>query len=231
MATMLKGKKILIIEDDLHMRMGLRDNLEFEGYQVVCAASGEEGLQLIPAERPDLIILDGMLPGMDGVDVCRKLRAGENHVPVIMLSVRGSEVDKVLGLETGADDYMTKPFGVKELLARIKAVFRRFAGKEPGRLYRLGEAEIDFQSYEVTRRGESIDFTAKEFELLKYFVHNSGVVLSRETLLDEVWGMGSETTTRTVDNHVLKLRKKLENMSEEPRLFLTIYGVGYKFTG
>lgn len=228
---MLKGKKILIIEDDLHMRMGLQDNLEFEGYRVLCAESGEEGLELFAAEHPDLIILDVMLPNMDGIDVCRKLRARQKHIPIIMLSVRGSEVDKVIGLETGADDYMTKPFSVKELLARIKAVFRRFNLKEQEPLYRLGETEIDFQHHEVKKNGESIEFTAKEFELLKCFVKNSRVPLSREMLLDEVWGMDSSTTTRTVDNHVLRLRKKLEDVPEEPRYFITIYGIGYKFTG
>lgn len=227
---MFKGKTVLLIEDDLHMRMGLQDNLEFEGYRVLSAESGEDGLELFAAEHPDLIILDVMLPHMDGIDVCRKLRAQEKHIPIIMLSVRGSEVDKVLGLETGADDYMTKPFSVKELLARIKAVFRRFNLKEQEHLYRLGGAEIDFQHYEVKKKGESIEFTAKEFELLKFFVNNSRVPLSRETLLDEVWGLDSSTTTRTVDNHVLKLRKKLEEIPEEPRYFITIYGVGYKFT-
>jgi two-component system alkaline phosphatase synthesis response regulator PhoP len=229
---MFKGKKILIIEDDAHMRMGLRDNLEFEGYRVLCAENGEEGLGLFAERDPDLIILDVMLPNMDGIEVCRKLRAGKQHVPIIMLSVRGDEVDKVLGLETGADDYMTKPFSVKELLARVKAVFRRFGHQEmDDTSYRLGEAEIDFLHHEVKKNGKPIEFTAKEFELLRCFVDNRGVPLSRERLLEEVWGLDSQTTTRTVDNHVLKLRKKLERVPESPRYFITIYGVGYKFTG
>jgi two-component system alkaline phosphatase synthesis response regulator PhoP len=214
------------------MRMGLRDNLEFEGYTVLEAESGEEGLELFAAQQPDLIILDVMLPNMDGIDVCRQLRSGKQHIPIIMLSVRGSEVDKVLGLETGADDYMTKPFSVKELLARVKAVFRRFGYTESEETtYRLGEAEIDFLHHEVKKNGQLIEFTAKEFELLRCFVNHSGIPLSRERLLDEVWGLDSQTTTRTVDNHVLKLRKKLEHTPEAPRYFITIYGVGYKFTG
>jgi len=228
---MHKGKKILIIEDDLHMRVGLQDNLEFEGYQVLCAASGEEGMELFSLERPDLIILDVMLPNMDGTDVCRKLRAEKQHIPIIMLSVRGSEVDKVLGLETGADDYMSKPFSINELLARIKAVLRRLEIKEPEQLYRLGVVEIDFLHHEVRKNGKLIEFTAKELELLKCFVRNIGIPLTREALLEKVWEMDSETTTRTVDNHVLKLRKKLEETPDTPRFFITIYGVGYKFTG
>lgn len=228
---MHKGKKILIIEDDLHMRVGIQDNLEFEGYQVICAENGEEGLELFFQERPDLIILDVMLPNMDGTDVCRKLRNEKNHIPIIMLSVRGSEIDKVLGLETGADDYMTKPFSIKELLARIKAVLRRFEIKEPEQLYRFGDVEIDFLHHEVKKNGEIIEFTAKELDLLKCFVQNRGVPLTREILLDKVWELDSDITTRTVDNHVMKLRKKLEEVPDTPRFFITIYGVGYKFTG
>ncbi|MEJ2609563.1 MAG: response regulator, partial [Candidatus Thiodiazotropha sp.] len=137
-------KTILLIEDDLRMREGLQDNLEFEGYRVLCAKSGEEGLELVNSNQPDLILLDVMLPGIDGIDVCRQLRSGEKSIPIIMLSARGSEIDKVLGLEIGADDYLTKPFGVKELLARIKAVFRRFEPKSSDTSYRIGSIEIDF---------------------------------------------------------------------------------------
>ncbi|MBU0960877.1 MAG: response regulator transcription factor [Proteobacteria bacterium] len=228
---LLKGKKILLIEDDLHMRMGLQDNLEFEGYHVLCAESGEAGIALFKSDNPDLVILDVMLPNMDGIDVCRELRTLNRHIPIIMLSVRGSEVDKVLGLETGADDYMTKPFSVKELLARIKVVFRRLEPMDTEQLYRIGTAEIDFLHHEVKKNGQFIEFTAKEFELLKYFIHNSGIPVSRETLLEEVWGMEHSITTRTVDNHILKLRKKLEDNPDTPRYFITIYGVGYKFSG
>jgi two-component system alkaline phosphatase synthesis response regulator PhoP len=229
--VLVKGKKILLIEDDLHMRMGLQDNLEFEGYHVLCADSGEMGLALFYSESPDLIILDVMLPNMDGIEVCQKLRAEKKHVPIIMLSVRGDEIDKVLGLETGADDYMTKPFSVKELLARIKAIFRRFKINPDKDLFRIGDAEIDFIHHEIKKNGQLIEFTAKEFELLKYFVHNPGIPLSRDTLLEEVWSMDGSITTRTVDNHILKLRKKLEEIPDVPRYFITIYGVGYKFTG
>lgn len=226
-----KGKKILLIEDDLHMRKGLQDNLEFEGYLLLSAESGETGLELFVRGQPDLVLLDVMLPNMDGIEVCKKMREQKNDVPIIMLSARGSEGDKVLGLEIGADDYITKPFGVNELLARIKAVFRRFEPNEVETLYRIGNTEIDFLHHIVTRSGMIVEFTAKEFELLRCFVHNIGVPLSRETLLEEVWGMDRSTTTRTVDNHVLKLRKKLEENPDIPRYFITIYGVGYKFTG
>ena len=225
----LKGKTILIIEDDSLMRDGLRDNLEFEGYRVVCAVDGEKGLALADAETPDLILLDVMLPGVDGIDVCRQLRSRGKNVPIIMLSARGSEIDKVIGLEIGADDYLAKPFGVQELLARIKALFRRFEPKELEGPYRFDQIEIDFSRHTVQRDNTIIELTAKEFELLKCFVHNAGVALTRESLLEKVWGMNSSTTTRTVDNHVLKLRKKLEEHPETPRYFMTIYGVGYKF--
>ena len=227
-----KGKKILLIEDDLLMREGLQDNLEFEGYRILSADSGEKGLELFNSARPDLVLLDVMLPGVDGLEVCRQLRSWQAAVPIIMLSARGSEVDKVLGLEFGADDYLAKPFGVKELLARIKAVFRRLEPQDAAAsVYRLGTIEIDLLHHQVRNNGRMIEFTAKEFELLKCFIQNSGVPLSRETLLEEVWGMDSSTTTRTVDNHVLKLRKKLEETPDLPRYFLTIYGVGYKFVG
>jgi two-component system, OmpR family, alkaline phosphatase synthesis response regulator PhoP len=224
-------KTILLIENDLRMREGLQDNLEFEGYRVLCAKSGEEGLELVNSNQPDLILLDVMLPGIDGIDVCRQLRSGEKSIPIIMLSARGSEIDKVLGLEIGADDYLTKPFGVKELLARIKAVFRRFEPKSSDTSYRIGSIEIDFLRHLVKKNGQIVEFTAKEFELLKCLIHNRGVPLTREDLLEEVWGMDCSTTTRTVDNHILKLRKKLEDIPDVPRYFLTIYGVGYKFIG
>jgi len=226
-----KGKKILLIEDDLHMRLGLRDNLEFEGYTVLCAESGEDGLEIFATEQPDLILLDVMLPNMDGIEVCQRLRAQERHVPIIMLSVRGGEVDKVLGLETGADDYMAKPFSLNELLARIHAVLRRFDRKDVVPMYRIGDVEIDFVHHEVKKNGKILGFTGKEFELLNYFVRNKGVPLSREQLLEDVWGMETSITTRTVDNHILRLRKKLEDTPNSPRYFITVYGVGYKFTG
>lgn len=227
----LNGKKILIIEDDLNMREGLRDNLEFEGCSVLSADSGEVGLQLVDSEQPDLILLDVMLPGVDGIDVCKQLRSRETSVPIIMLSARGSEIDKVIGLEIGADDYLPKPFGVKELVARIKAVFRRLEPKHRDIPFRIGDMEIDLLHHMVKKGDRIVSLTSKEFDLLKYFVHNVGVPTSRETLLEEVWGMNSSTTTRTVDNHVLKLRKKLEDSPEVPHYFVTIYGVGYKFAG
>jgi len=224
-----KGKKILVIEDDIFMREGIRDNLEFEGYDVYMTGSGEEGLLLFQEHRPDLIILDVMLTGIDGIEVCRKLRSEKKRVPIIMLSVRSTEVDKVLGLETGADDYMTKPFGIKELVARIKVVLRRFESKPLETVYTLEDIEVDIVRQEVRKRGVPIEFTAKEFDLLRYFLENNGKPLSRDLLLEDVWGQCVETTTRTVDTHVLKLRKKLEKTPDSPRYLLTIYGVGYKF--
>jgi len=224
-------KRILLIEDDFHMRLGLQDNLEYEGYIVFCAESGEEGLVLFDKEHPDLILLDIMLPGIDGIEVCKKIRNQQRQVPIIMLSVRDSEIDKVLGLESGADDYLAKPFGVKELLARIHAALRRFGQDEPETTYFLGDTEIDLLHHEVKRNGTVLPFTAKEFELLKYFIQHRGVPLSRDQLLEKVWGMENSITTRTVDNHILRLRKKLEDTPDTPRFFITVYGVGYKFTG
>ena len=224
-------KRILLIEDDPHMRLGLQDNLEFEGYIVFCAESGEEGLLLFEKEHPDLILLDIMLPGMDGIEVCKKIRNQAGNVSIIMLSVRDSEVDKVLGLEIGADDYLAKPFGVKELLARIHAALRRSGKDESVTTYSLGNTEIDLLRHEVKRNGAVIPFTAKEFELLSYFIQHRGVPLSRDQLLEKVWSMENSITTRTVDNHVLRLRKKLEDVPETPCFFITIYGIGYKFTG
>jgi len=225
----LKGKTILIIEDDQLMREGLCDNLEFEGYHVVTAVDGEDGLEQAATLSPDLILLDVMLPGVDGIDVCRQLRSHGKTIPIIMLSARGSEIDKVLGLEIGADDYLAKPFGVKELLARIKALFRRFEPKPLEETFCFGPIEVDFSRHVVKKNSRIVELTAKEFDLLTCFVLNAGFALSRETLLEEVWGMNSATTTRTVDNHVLKLRKKLEETPETPRYFVTIYGMGYKF--
>ncbi|HBR95800.1 MAG TPA: DNA-binding response regulator [Gammaproteobacteria bacterium] len=226
-----KEKTILVIEDDVHMRRVLKDNLEFEGYNVLTVNDGETGLAYFARFQPDLVLLDIMLPGLGGIEVCARVRAQESYIPIIMISARGSEVDKVLGLEIGADDYVTKPFGVQELIARIKALLRRFEIKLHGLRYQIGDFVIRFDEHLVMRGDEVVDFTTKELELLNCFVQNEGKVLSREHLLATVWGVGGEKTTRTVDNHVLKLRKKLEVSPQIPRLIITHYGVGYKFVG
>ena len=224
--------KILIVEDEPNMVAGLRDNFEYEGYEVLTAADGVEGLGRALNEAPDLVVLDVMMPRMSGLEVCKQLKVQRPALPVIMLTARGQEVDKVVGLELGADDYVTKPFSIRELLARIKAVLRRAraAPKEPER-YAFGDAEIDLRTHQVARGGKAVEFSAKEFDLLKYFLCHPGEALSRERLLKEVWGYDRYPTTRTVDAHVVRLRQKLEPRPEEPRFILTIHSVGYKFVG
>lgn len=225
----LKGKKILIVEDEANMRMGLKDNFLYEGYQVICAETAEEGLDIYRSENPDLILLDVMLPKMDGIQLCRILRKENRQIPIIMLTAKGQEIDKVLGLETGADDYITKPFNLGELLARIRAVLRRTTRDPEPDFYTFGDVEIDFLHREVRKRGTQIELTNKEFELLRYLISRNGVPVSRECLLDEVWGYESFPNTRTVDNYILRLRKKLEDDPESPQHFLTVHGFGYKF--
>jgi len=224
--------KILIVEDEPNMVAGLRDNFEFEGYSVITAPDGVAGLERALSESPDLVVLDVMMPRMSGLDVCRQLKAKRPSVPVIMLTARGQEVDKVVGLELGADDYVTKPFSIRELLARLKAVLRRAhtVPKDQDR-YAFGEVEVNLRSCQVSRRGKSLDFSSKEFDLLKYFLCHPGETLSRDRLLEEVWGYDKFPTTRTVDAHIVRLRQKLEPKPEEPRFILTVHGTGYKFVG
>jgi two-component system alkaline phosphatase synthesis response regulator PhoP len=224
--------KILIVEDEPNMVAGLRDNFEYEGYQVITAGDGAEGLNRALADAPDLVVLDVMMPKMSGLDVCKQLKAKRPSIPIIMLTARGQEVDKVVGLELGADDYVTKPFSIRELIARVKAVLRRARAlpREQER-YRFGEVEVDLRTYQVQRRGRPVEFSAKEFDLLKYFVCHPGETLSRDRLLDEVWGYDHYPNTRTVDAHIVRLRQKLEPVPDEPRYFLTVHGVGYKFVG
>jgi DNA-binding response OmpR family regulator len=224
--------RILIVEDEPNMVAGLRDNFEFEGYEVLTAYNGEEGLQRALGESPDLVVLDVMMPKMSGLEVCKQLKARRASIPVIMLTARGQEVDKVVGLELGADDYVTKPFSIRELLARVKAVLRRShtLPKEQD-CYSFGDAEVDLHACRVTRQGMELDFSSMEFELLKYFVCHAGEVLSRDRLLEEVWGYDSYPSTRTVDAHLVRLRQKLEPNPEQPRYFLTVHGTGYRFVG
>jgi two-component system alkaline phosphatase synthesis response regulator PhoP len=224
--------KILIVEDEPNMVAGLRDNFEFEGYQVVTAADGVEGLERAIAESPDLVILDVMMPRMSGLDVCKQLKARRSSVPIIMLTARGQEVDKVVGLELGADDYVTKPFSIRELLARVKAVLRRAQTVPKDReQYSFGDVEVNLRSCQVARQGRQLEFSSKEFELLKYFLCHPGETLSRDRLLEDVWGYDRFPTTRTVDAHIVRLRQKVEPRPEEPRFILTVHGVGYKFVG
>ena len=224
--------KILIVEDEPNMVAGLRDNFEFEGHQVLTAGDGVAGLERALAESPDLVILDVMMPRMSGLDVCKQLKAKRPALPIIMLTARGQEVDKVVGLELGADDYVTKPFSIRELLARVKAVMRRAhdAAKGNERIA-FGEVEVNLRSCQVSRKGKSLVFSSKEFELLKYFLHHPGETLSRDRLLEEVWGYDHFPTTRTVDAHIVRLRQKVEPKPEEPRFILTVHGTGYKFVG
>ncbi len=224
--------KILIVEDEPNMVAGLRDNFEYEGYEVITARDGVEGLERALAESPDLLVLDVMMPRMSGLDVCKQLKAQRPSLPIIMLTARGQEVDKVVGLELGADDYVTKPFSVRELLARVKAVLRRARVLPQHYLrYSFADIEVDLRGCRVLRSGEPVEFSAKEFELLKYFIAHPGEALSRERLLEDVWGYERYPTTRTVDAHIVHLRQKLEVNPEQPQFFLTVHGVGYKFVG
>lgn len=224
--------KILIVEDEPNMIAGLRDNFEFEGYQVISAPDGVTGLERALSETPDLVILDVMMPRMSGLDVCKQLKAKKPGIPIIMLTARGQEVDKVVGLELGADDYVTKPFSIRELLARVKAVLRR-AGTavKTQEKYAFGEVEVNLRNCQVSRKGKNMDFSSKEFELLKFFLHHPGETLTRDRLLNEVWGYEHFPTTRTVDAHIVRLRQKVEPKPDEPRFILTVHGTGYKFVG
>jgi two-component system alkaline phosphatase synthesis response regulator PhoP len=225
------SKRILVVEDDDSITLGLRMNLEAEGYVVDVAFDGEEGLAKAKSEHPDLVILDVMLPRINGFELVRALRAEHNHVPIIMLSARGAEMDKVMGLELGAEDYITKPFSLAELLARIKAVLRRdrIARALAGELVRSGEVEVNSGTREVRRRGELIPLTATEFDVLWCLVAAAGRVLTREQILAQVWGPDHHGTLRTIDNFMLHLRSKLEDDPSDPRYLLTVRGVGYRF--
>jgi DNA-binding response OmpR family regulator len=224
-------KRILIIEDDLAILRGLKDNLEYESYEVLTASDGEQGYYLVKEKKPDLIILDLMLPKMNGYELCRKVREKSITTPILMLTARGEEVDRVLGLDLGADDYVTKPFSVPELLARIRAIFRRIHQSKSGELPKeleLGEVSIDFKRFEAHKASQHIELSRKEFGILRLLAARAGEVVTREELLDEVWGYNQYPTTRTVDNHIALLRSKLENDPAKPRHLITVHGVGYK---
>lgn len=223
-------KRILIVEDDRAILRGLMDNLQADHFAVVMESDGEKGFQRAAKERFDLVILDVMLPGLDGFEVCRRLRASKVTVPILMLTGKGQEVDKVLGLELGADDYVTKPFSVREVIARIKALLRRNA-EMVSRFEEteIGDVHVDFRRLEASRGKKKLKMSAKEFELLRYFVEREGVVVTREQLLNDVWGYESLPTTRTVDNYILTLRKKIEPVPSKPKHLITVHTAGYKF--
>ena len=224
--------RILIIEDEADLVRGLELNLKSEGYAVLSAANGPDGLQAALRHSPDLVLLDVMLPGMSGLDVCRELRRRQFERPIIMLTARSAEVDRVVGLEIGADDYVTKPFGIRELLARIRVRLRRHDGRpDPAAVLRFADVVIDFEKHEASRAGARVDLTGKELEVIRLLAANRGKIVTRERLLEEVWGYEHFPTTRTVDNHILRLRQKLEEDPSDPRFILSVYGEGYKFVG
>jgi len=220
---------ILIVEDDPAMSVALRDGFEFEKYNVEMAADGEDGLRLANRGDHDLIVLDVMLPKKSGLDVCKELRQNGSRTPVIMLTARGQEIDKIVGLKLGADDYVTKPFSFMELLARVEAVLRRVQRTTAGDEFEFGDIRLDFRTYQASKSGDQIELTPREFRILRYFIDHAEQVVSREALLNHVWGYDSSAFTRTVDTHMARLRQKVEATPSEPRHLLTVHRVGYKF--
>jgi two-component system alkaline phosphatase synthesis response regulator PhoP len=228
----MKEYRILIIEDEPDLLRGLELNIKAEGYSVSTATRGDAGLEQALREKPDLLVLDIMLPGLGGLDVCRELRRKGFEAPIIMLTAKAEEVDRVVGLEIGADDYVTKPFSIRELLARIRVrLRRRLADADAGTKLRFADVEVDFDKHAATRGGRRVDLTGKEFEVLRFLSNHRGEIVTRDRLLDEVWGYESYPTTRTVDNHILRLRQKLEEDVSNPRHIVSVYGEGYKFVG
>jgi DNA-binding response OmpR family regulator len=223
-------ERILIIEDEDSILMALEDDLRLEGYEVAGVKDGLEGFSLAKEKGYDLIILDIMLPGMNGFEICKQLRQAVVTTPILMLTARGQEIDKVLGLELGADDYVTKPFSPRELLARVKAILRRTGRiQEDMDVYGFGNVEVDFKKHEVRKNGQPVYLTALEFSLLHFLIENKDQVLNRLTILDEVWGEGVYVLSRTVDTHIAHLRKKIEDDPANPEHIINVHGVGYRF--
>jgi DNA-binding response OmpR family regulator len=221
--------RILVIEDDLSILRGLMDNLKFESHEALSSSDGETGLRLVKEKKPDLIILDLMLPKRSGYEVCRALRADGLTTPILILTARGGETDRVLGLDLGPDDYVSKPFSVRELLARVRALLRRSNPPKalPDEL-RVGDIVVDFRAFEARKGGRELEMTRKEFGVLRLLAARAGEVVTRDELLNEVWGYENYPTTRTVDNHVALLRAKPEDDPSQPRYLMTVHGVGYK---
>lgn len=222
-------KKILIIEDEKDMVTGLKFNLEARDFSVIAAYDGESGYQKALEEKPDLLILDLMLPKLNGYEVCKILKKEMPGLPIIMLTAKSQEAEIVTGLELGADDYITKPFSVLELIARINALFRRL-NQDPAYqdVHHLGDLEINFKKYEARKKGRSLKLSPREFELLRCFVERQGEIITREELLNQIWGYDSYPDTRTVDAHIVKLRRKIEDIPDTPKLIITVHGIGYK---
>jgi two-component system, OmpR family, alkaline phosphatase synthesis response regulator PhoP len=232
------NSRVLLVEDEPGLVMTLTDRLMAEGYEVESATDAPSGLEMAANGAFDAIVLDVMLPGGNGMDVCRTLRQRGLQTPILMLTAKGQVVDKVVGLKLGADDYLVKPFDMSELLARVEALLRRStaaangAGGAPtGESYRFGDVSVDFRKAEVTKGAETLELSAREFKLLKYFVEHRGAALTRDELLNEVWGYNAMPSTRTVDVHVAWLRQKLEDNPRHPQYILTVHGLGYKFVG
>ncbi len=221
--------RIIVIEDDLAILRGLRDNLEYESYEVYTATDGEQGYQLIQKHHPHLIVLDLMMPKMSGYELCRKVRSEGIATPILMLTARSEEADRVRGFDLGADDYVTKPFSVPELLARIRAILRRVKPSTalPDSLH-FDDVSVDFKRFEASKAGQVLKLSRKEFGVMRLLAARAGLVVTRNELLDEVWGHETYHTTRTVDNHIASLRSKLEDDSSKPRHLITVHGVGYK---
>jgi DNA-binding response OmpR family regulator len=224
--------KILIVEDEPAMRMGLKDNLEFEGYEVDLAEDGHAGLEKITANKYNLILLDVMMPKMSGLDVCRTIRKNGINTPVILLTAKGEEIDKILGLELGADDYVTKPFSLRELLARIKAILRRgedsATENKSEEMVKIGRLDLNFPSYNAFEEGTPVQLSHKEFEILHLLWNRKNTTVSRDDLLNEIWGYDETPTTRTVDNFMLRLRQKIEKDFNHPHVIISVHGIGYK---
>ncbi len=226
---MAESPVIAIIEDDESVRRSLELNFQVEGFQTVSAEDGEQGIELVAKETPDLIVLDVMMPKKDGLQACKELREKGVSTPIILLTARSAEVDKVLGLDLGADDYLAKPFGIRELIARVRALLRRSMSTSEVDTVQFDDVVIDFKAYKAERNQVPLELSAREYRLLKYLVGKQNSVVTRDELLDEVWGYNSYPTTRTVDNHIARLRQKIEPNIEEPSRIVTVHGVGYKF--
>ncbi|EKY26656.1 response regulator transcription factor [Clostridium celatum] len=228
----MANEKILVVDDEEHIAELIRYNLESNGYKILSANNGIDAMKIVLEERPNLILLDLMIPGKDGYDVCKEIRSTKEvmNTPIIMLTAKSEEIDKILGLELGADDYITKPFSVRELLARVKAVLRRFSIVESEEnVLVFGDLTVDFEKREVLIKNNKLELTLKEFELLEILIRNKGKILTRDTLLDKIWGYEYIGETRTVDVHIRYLRKKIESDDKNPKFIETIRGVGYRF--